>query len=190
MDGPVRAAWSAGVHPVAGSDQRSSSRDEGTWSPIERLFSNAEYCENPVLYPEGRGHQWQPNLGVLDGELWVLWNHGGSVHDFRRPPGTVLHGLSPRSPDLRGLYFSRLKRSDGKWINRRLKWDARTWLTVVGTRWNMATTQNLCRLRSGRVLAPVTLYAMRSRAGGSPRASQSRDREVRWAKRTSMKRGS
>ncbi len=84
----------------------STSRDGRTWTPIERLFSNATHCENPVLYPEGKGHQWQPNLGVVDGELWVIWNHGGSVHDSKRPDGT-------RGKDLRGPYFSRLKRADG-----------------------------------------------------------------------------
>jgi len=139
----------------------STSRDGRTWSPIERLFSNAKYCENPVLYPEGRGHQWQPNLGVIDGELWALWNHGGSVHDFRGPKGE-------RRKDLRGLYFSRLKRSDGKWINRRLKWDGQTWPTVAGKRWCLASMQNLYRLRSGRVIATVTLHAMRGRAADAP----------------------
>ena len=144
----------------------STSRDGRTWSPIERLFSNAKYCKNPVPYPEGKGHQWQPNLGVVDGELWVLWNQGGSVHDFHNPDGT-------RRKDLRGLHFSRLKQADGKWINRRLKWDGQIWPTVDGKRWYIASTQNLYRLRSGRVLAPVTLYAMRGRADDAPAKAQS-----------------
>ncbi|HUT91214.1 MAG TPA: sialidase family protein [Thermoguttaceae bacterium] len=139
----------------------STSRDARTWTPIERLFSNDEYCENPVRYPEGKGHQWQPNLGVVDGELWVLWNHGGSVHDFTQPDGT-------RSKDLRGLYFSRLKRADGKWVNRRLEWDRQIWPRVDGKQYYMASTQNLYRLRSGRVLAPVTLWEGRQKAEDAP----------------------
>ena len=139
----------------------STSRDGRTWAPIERLFSHDKYCENPVHYPEGKGHQWQPNLGVVDDELWVLWNHGGSVHDFRAADGT-------RSKDLRGLYFSRLKRAGGKWGNRRIEWDGQIWPTVDGKQYYMASTQNLYRLRSGRVLAPVTLWEGRQRAEDAP----------------------
>ncbi len=128
----------------------STSRDGRKWTPIQRIFSNAELCENPVLYPEGKGHQWQPNLGVVDGQLWVLWNQGGSVHDAKRSDGT-------KGEDLRGLYFSRLKHSDGKWVNRRLLWDGDIRPTVDGKQWYINTTQNLYRLRCGRVLAPVTL---------------------------------
>ena len=140
----------------------STSRDGRTWTPIERLFSNAEYCENPVLYPEGKGHQWQPNLGVVGGELWVLWNQGGSGLDARQADGT-------RTKDLRGLYFSRLKSFDGKWVNRRIEWDGQIWPTLNGQQYIVNTTQNLYRLRSGRVLAPVTLRAVNRRAAGAPK---------------------
>lgn len=139
----------------------STSRDGRNWTPIERLFSNEKYCENPVRYPEGSGHQWQPNLGVVDGELWCLWNHGGSVHDFRNPDGT-------RRKDLRGLYFSRLGRADGRWVNRRLEWDGQVWPQVDGKYYYMNSTQNLYRLRSGRVLAPVTLRGQKQRAADAP----------------------
>ena len=114
-----------------------------------------------MLYPEGKGHQWQPNTGVVDGELWMLWNQGGSAHDFRREDGT-------REEDLRGLYFSRLRASDGKWVNRRLDWDGRNYPVVDGKEFYMAATQNLCRLRSGRVLAPVSLYGGGKRAKDAP----------------------
>ena len=140
----------------------STSRDGRTWAPIERLFSSDKHCENPTRYPEGKGHQWQPNLGVVEGELWVLWNQGGSVRDFRGPNGT-------RSKDLRGLYFSRLKRADGKWVNRRLEWDGQIWPAVNGKQYYVASMQNLYRLRSGRVLAPVTLHAVRGRAADAPK---------------------
>ena len=140
----------------------STSRDGLSWTPIERLFSNPKHCENPVLYPEGKGHQWQPNLGLVDGELWCLWNQGGSLHDFRSADGTR------STEDLRGLYFSRLSKSDGKWVNRRLTWDGQNYPVVDGKQFNMASTQNLCRLRSGRVLAPVSLYGGGKRAQDAP----------------------
>ena len=139
----------------------STSRDGRTWTPVERLFSNAKHCENPVLYPEGKGHQWQPNFGVVDGELWALWNQGGSAHDFRRADGT-------REEDLRGLHFSRLSTADGKWVDRRLEWDGQNYPVVDGRTFYLAATQNLCRLRSGRVLAPVSLYGGGKRAKDAP----------------------
>ena len=139
----------------------STSHDGRAWTPIERLFSNEKYCENSVPYPEGKGHQWQPNLGVVEDELWVLWNQGGGTHDFRGPDGT-------RSKDLRGLYFSRLNDADGKWVNRRIEWDGQIWPTVDGQQYYLNTTQNLYRLRSGRVLAPVTLRAANGRADDAP----------------------
>lgn len=144
----------------------STSRDGRAWTPIEQLFSNPKHCENPVLYPEGKGHQWQPNCGVVDGELWVLWNQGGSTHDFRGSKGK-------RRPDLRGLHFSRLKKSDGKWINRRLDWDGRNFPLIDGKMFYTATTQNLCRLRSGRVLAPLSLY-------GGGRAKDAPEKATSW----------
>ncbi|MBN2450340.1 MAG: exo-alpha-sialidase [Lentisphaeria bacterium] len=139
----------------------STSRNGRDWTPIEGLFSNAAHCENPVLYPEGKGHQWQPNLGVVEGELWCLWNQGGSVRDFRAADGG-------EGPDLRGLYFSRLRHAGGKWVNRRLEWDGRNYPLVHGRQFFTAGTQNLCRLRSGRVLAPVTLYGAGGRAADAP----------------------
>jgi len=145
----------------------STSRDGRRWTPIERLFSNEEYCENPVRYPEGKGHQWQANLGLVDGELWALWNQGGSVHDLTGPGGTA-------TPDLRGLYFSRLNRADGKWVNRRLMWDGEILPRVDGNPYSIAATQNLYRLRSGRVLAPVSLY------GGGKRSPDAPENVTSW----------
>lgn len=139
----------------------STSRDGRNWTPIELVFSNAEQCENPIPYPEGKGHQWQPNLGVVDGQLWVLWNQGGGAADFRQPGGKS-------GKDLRGLYFSRLKQAGGKWVNRRIEWDGEIWPTVDGAPFYLNTTQNLYRLRTGRVLAPVTLRASRGKAADAP----------------------
>ena len=146
----------------------STSRDGRNWSPIKRIFSNEKYCDNPVEYPEGKGHQWQPNLGVVDGQLWVLWNQGGSLHDFREPDGS-------RAADLRGLYLSQLDKPDGKWVNRRLDWNGESAPTVDGRQFSIATTQNLYRLRSGRVLAPVTL-----RESGNKRAHDAPEGVSGW----------
>ncbi len=156
--------WGSNTHPDEHAPgQRvyfSTSRDGRQWTPIERAFSSPLHAENPVAYPDGRGHQWQPNLGVVDGELWAVWNQGGSAHDFRPPKG--------QGPDLRGLYFSRLRRSDGRWINRRLLWDGQAWPVRDGKTYSIASTQNLYRLRTGRVLAPVTLYAQQGPAADAP----------------------
>ena len=156
--------WGSNTHPDEHAPgQRivvSTSRDGRTWSPIEQPFSDTKHAENPVAYPVGKGHQWQPNLGVVNGELWAVWNQGGSAHDFRTPKG--------KTEDLRGLYFSRLKTSTGRWSNRRLLWDGQALPSVDGQQWHIASTQDLCQLRSGRVLAPVTLYAVRGRAADAP----------------------
>ncbi len=156
--------WGSNTHPDEHAPgQRvffSTSRDGKTWSPIEMPFSSEKHSENPVRYPTGKGHQWQPNLALVNGELWGIWNQGGSVRDFR--------GSAGRTEDMRGLYFSRLKRSDGKWINRRLEWDGLACPNMEGQSYYIASTQNPYRLRSGRVLAPVTLYATSGRASDAP----------------------
>jgi hypothetical protein len=156
--------WGSNTHPDEHAPgQRvyfSTSRDGRRWTPIERAFSDSKHAENPVAYPEGRGHQWQPNLGVVEDELWAVWNQGGSAHDFRPPKG--------QGPDLRGLYFSRLRRSDGRWINRRLEFDGHALPVLKGKSYHIASTQNLYRLRTGRVLAPVTLYAQHGPAADAP----------------------
>lgn len=156
--------WGSNIHPDEHAPgQRiyfSTSHDGRAWSPIEMPFSSAGHCENPVRYPVGKGHQWQPNLGLVDGELWAIWNQGGSAHDFDGPGGGT--------EDLRGIHFSRLKSADGKWVDRRLEWGGGARPTVGGKSYYIASTQNLCRLRSGRVLAPVTLYATGDRASDAP----------------------
>lgn len=160
--------WGSNTHPDEHAPgQRiyvSTSRDGRTWSSLEQPFSAANHAGNPVRYPEGKGHQWQPNLGVVNGELWAMWNQGGSAHDFRSPQGAT--------EDLRGLYFSRLKTSTGRWINRRLMWDGQAMPIIDGEPYQIASTQDLCRLRSGRILAPVTLYATRGPARDAPRQAE------------------
>jgi hypothetical protein len=160
--------WGSHTHPAEHAPgQRiffSTSRDGRVWTPLELLFSSDTRCGNPVRYPDGKGHQWQPNLAVVDGELWAVWNQGGSARDFEKG--------GRRTEDLRGVYLSRLVRSDGKWTNRRIDWDGKAFPDVEGRAWQIASTQNPCRLRTGRVLAPVTLYAMDGPAADAPATAE------------------
>jgi len=161
--------WGSNTHPDEHAPgQRifvSTSRDGRTWSPIEMPFSDPRHSVNPVDYPAGKGHQWQPNFGVVDGELWAVWNQGGGARDFKSASGTTA--------DLRGLYFSRLAQSDGKWINRRIEFDGRALPVIGGEEYNIASTQNLFRLPSGRVLAPVTVWSTKTKAPDAPAKAES-----------------
>lgn len=164
FDGRWFCMWGSNTRPAEHDPgQRvffSTSQDGRSWAPAEVLFSNAEHSENPVQYPTDKGHQWQPNLALVDGELWAFWNQGGSAHDFKKGAGGTA--------DLRGLYFSRLKKAGGKWVNRRLEWGGKIWPEIDGRAYFIASTQNPYRLRTGRVLAPVTLYASEGSASDAP----------------------
>ncbi len=87
--------WGSHTHPAEHAPgQRicfSTSRDGRAWTSLELLFSSASRCENPVRYPDGKGHQWQPNLAVVDGELRAVWNQGGIA-----PGRTFCDGASER----------------------------------------------------------------------------------------------
>lgn len=161
FDGRWFCMWGSNTRPAEHDPgQRiffSTSQDGRSWAPAEVLFSNAEHSENPVQYPADKGHQWQPNLAQVDGELWAFWNQGGSAQHFKK--GTA---------DLRGLYFSRLNNAGGKWVNRRLEWGGSMWPRFEGRTYFIASTQNPYRLRTGRVLAPVTLYATAEPARDAP----------------------
>lgn len=149
----------------------STSEDGRQWTPMEMLFSNSAHCANAVDYPAGKGHQWQPNLIVVDDELWAFWNQGGSRHDFALPGGGF-------APDLRGLYFSRLKGWNSMWENRLLLWNGANLPTVDGRPFSIAATQNPIRLSSGRVLVPVSLFDTSSRKAADAPPSA----EGWWAK--------
>ena len=133
--------WNANEPPAEGRPGQlnyvSTSRDDGaTWSPAEPVFSSERHSANPIPCPKGT--QWQPNLIVVRGRLWAVWSqHSRDGHA--------------------GCYVSTLSDPDGKWTNRLLKWDGDTRPLIDGKRFRVFPTQNPLRLRSGRVLAPVTL---------------------------------
>jgi len=135
--------WNANTIPREGALGQpiygSTSPDGITWTPPEPIFSDPRFSENPVSADEGR--QWQPTLGIIDGELWVLWCQSGG-------PG-----------ELQGAWLSRLVTPHGKWRHRRLTWDGEAKAVIDGIAWRVFPTQNFYRLRSGRILAPVNLTA-------------------------------
>jgi hypothetical protein len=114
----------------------STSRDGRAWSEPVPCFASAEHSVNPVPCP--RGTQWQPNLIGVEDQLWAFWSHNS--RDERK-----------------GCYLSRLREPEGKWENRRLLWAGEPRPVVDGKRFRLFPTQNPIRLRSGRLLAPVTM---------------------------------
>jgi hypothetical protein len=132
--------WNANTDPREGRpgqlNYMATSRDGKVWTAPVPAFASADHAENPVPCPKGT--QWQPNLIVVGDELWAVWSQNS------RDEHT-------------GCYVSRLRSPDGKWRNARLLWDGNPELLVEGVRWRVFPTQNPVRLRSGRVLAPVTL---------------------------------
>jgi len=132
--------WNAHQKPAEGTpgqlNYMSVSADGRTWSPPEPAFASERHSANPVPCPKGT--QWQPNLIVIGEELWAVWSQNSK-------------------DEHNGCYVSRLREPDGKWENRRLEWDGRPDPEVDGKRWRLFPTQNPVRLRSGRILAPVTM---------------------------------
>jgi hypothetical protein len=115
---------------------QATSADGRTWSAPVPAFSSEEACINPVPCPTGT--QWQPTFLVVGEELWAIWCQNSR-------------------DDSNGTYLSRLRTPGGRWENLRLTWDGNPQPEVDGKRWRLFPTQNMIRLRSGRILAPVTM---------------------------------
>lgn len=132
--------WNGNQPPAEGKpgqlNYMSTSSDGRSWTPPVPAFSDAKYAANPIPCPTGT--QWQPNLIVVKEELWCLWSQNSR-------------------DDYNGCYFSRLRTPSGKWENRRLLWEGDPGPLVESKRWRLFPTQNPVQLRSGRVLAPVTM---------------------------------
>ena len=148
--------WNGNDPPAEGRpgqlNYQSTSRDGGrTWSPPEPAFSSPERSANPI--PCAKGTQWQPNLIVVGRELWAIWSQNSRDQHA-------------------GCYFSKLRHPEGKWVNRLLTWDGDTKPLLDGKRFRIFPTQNPVRLRSGRVLAPVTLIG--------PKAADAPPLPKRW----------
>ena len=138
--------WNANTAPAESKpgqlNYMATSPDGKTWTKPVPVFASAACSENPIPCPKGT--QWQPNLIVVDGELWAIW--------------------SQNSRDgYKGCYLSRLRSPDGKWENTRLLWNGSPEPLIGGVHWRVFPTQNPCRLRSGRVLAPVTISGSRAK---------------------------
>lgn len=119
----------------------SMSVDGRTWSRPEPAFAGPERSVDIVPCP--RGVQWQPNLIVVEDELWAAWSQ-----------------LS--KDDHYGCYLSRLNDPGGLWRNRRLLWDGHPDPEADGQRWRVLPLSGPVRLRRGRVLIPVTLLGRRA----------------------------
>ncbi len=132
--------WNANTIPLEGApgqlNYESTSRDGLTWSAPRAAFSDSGRCANPVPCPKGT--QWQPNLLVVGDRLWCLWSQNSrDAHH--------------------GCYLSILDSPDGLWTNRLLTWDGQADPVIDGQPFRLFPTQNPVRLRTGRVLAPVTM---------------------------------
>jgi hypothetical protein len=121
--------------------QQATSTDGRTWSAPVPAFASEGASANVIPCPAGT--QWQPTSLVVGDELWVVWCQN-SRDDFN------------------GTYLSRLHTPGGRWENRRLTWDGNPQPEVDGKRWRLFPTQNLIRLRSGRILAPVMMMGPRA----------------------------
>ncbi|MCC7493213.1 MAG: exo-alpha-sialidase [Fimbriimonadaceae bacterium] len=143
--------WNANSVPEEGRpgqlNYQATSRDGLSWSTPVACFSDPAACATPVPCP--RGTQWQPNLLVVEGELWAVW--------------TQFSGDA-----LAGTYLARLDRPDGQWRCQRLLFDGQPDPQLDGAPWSIFATQNPVRLRSGRVLAPVTISQRGGRAADAP----------------------
>ncbi len=143
--------WNANDPPAEGRPGQlnyvSTSPDGRMWSSPEPAFSSERRSANPI--PCEKGTQWQPNLIVVDGELWAVWSQNSRDEHH-------------------GCYVSRLTDPDGQWINRRLLWKGDPHASVDGSPWRLFPTQNPVRLRSGRILAPVTMMRIGPPAPDAP----------------------
>ncbi len=136
------ALWNANTAPYEGKPSQpvvlATSRDFKNWSEPIEPFNDPKYCTNPLTL--GKGRQWQPTLGVVEGQLWCVWNQSSGGD--------------------RGCYVSRLAGPDGKWTNQNI--DVGDEAVIGGIRYDrFFPTQNLCVLSTGRVLAPLTIRGPR-----------------------------
>ncbi|MDX9982047.1 MAG: sialidase family protein, partial [Lentisphaeria bacterium] len=154
--------WNANTAPKEGAPGQlnyvSTSRDGLAWTDPEPAFSSPARAANPVQCV--RGTQWQPCLIRVGDELWAFWaQHNGQG---RNEPA--------------GVFLSRLADPAGKWQNRLLTFAAGPWTMIGDREFTLFPTQNPYRLRSGRILVPVTM-THRQR---SPDASDLLHERSRW----------
>lgn len=143
--------WNA--NPLPGETQpnqliyQATSRDGRNWSAPSPAFASGRNSVNPVS-PEG-GTQWQPAIGVVGDELWVLWNQWGAE-------------------DARGSFFSRRSDPDDRWQTLRLTWGENVSGPQEVEGWRIYPSQNLYRLRNGRILVSVIMIDQSGPAHDAP----------------------
>ncbi len=127
-----------------------TSDDGETWAQAVQPFRDSSYCNNPITVSTGT--EWQPNLVVVNDELWCIWSGSGDL----------------------AAYVSKLTDPAGKWTNYRFEFDASNHVTLSSTINGAATggrnltmtfgaasdywafpTQNPIVLQDGSVLCPV-----------------------------------
>lgn len=132
--------WNANTIPAESApgqlNYMSTSLDGLSWSEPVPLFASSEYSVNPI--PCEKGTQWQPNLLVVNNTLWCIWSQNSRDEHH-------------------GCYFSVLEEPEGRWNNRLLQWEGSAEPEFDGKRYRIFPTQNPVQIRSGRVVAPVTL---------------------------------
>lgn len=122
-----------------------TSVDGATWEPAYRPFRDAAHCNNPLT---AENLDWQPNLVVVEDELWCTWCSADT-------------------------YLSKLTDPDGKWTSYRFEFDGtavRLSATITGSagaEWSTRATinghgalfgfptQNPLVLSSGAVVCPL-----------------------------------
>jgi hypothetical protein len=141
FDGKFHAAWGGNPRTIQEGQPGqilllSTSDDFQQWThPAHFVGAGAG---NPVDGPEVR--QWQPNLLNYEGrELWCTWYSSTPEGD----------------PERDGTYLSTLGTGPGaKWVNRRIFHR----IPIDGKPFVCFPSGNPVLLKSGRVLAPATLY--------------------------------
>ena len=159
------AIWNANVVRGEGKPGQkiyfSTSLDGKQWLPRRALFADPELSDPAI--PAQESQQWQPSSIVDNGELWVIWSYA------HRGPGS--------EKPFRGCWLSKLTKPGAKWTSRKVLFGGKAHVTIQGKNYAVFPTQNAARLRSGRVLVPVTLMTG-GRAEGAPPYE-----ELRWADR-------
>jgi hypothetical protein len=137
FDGKFHCVWGghAATHKEGAPGQInlwSSTEDFNLWPAPLKLA----HCGSHALPLDPDSVQWQPNLlNFRNKELWCVWS------------------FNSRNPELDGLWLSRLRQGSAEWQHQRIQRRQQ----INGLSCSIFASQNPVLLKSGRVLAPVTL---------------------------------
>lgn len=137
FDGRFHAVW--GAHAETHLEGKPGQVNVWATSPdFEQWGAPAKLAHGGpgALPPDPQGVQWQPNLLNYQGrQLWCVWS------------------FNSKNPELDGLYLSTMEKGSNDWSHRRIQRRQ----DVGGQPCSIFASQNPVLLKSGRVLAPVTL---------------------------------